>query len=87
MTLLLNTSEFKYQKYFMNIKKRIEFYWEYPLLAARKGQQGRLTIDFVINRDGTIETTGIDIIKSVLNKITFNFTFSAEAVVIKIQDN
>ena len=25
MTLLLNTSEFKYQKYFMNVKKRIEF--------------------------------------------------------------
>ena len=64
MTLLLNTSEFKYQKYFMNVKKRIEFYWEYPPLAARKGQQGRLNIDFVIHKDGTIEVGDIDIIKS-----------------------
>ncbi len=64
MTLLLNTAEFKYQKYFMNVKRRIEFYWEYPPLAARNGQQGRLNIDFVIHKDGTIETDGIEIIKS-----------------------
>lgn len=64
MTLLLNTAEFKYQKYFINVKRRIEFYWEYPPVAARNGQQGRLNIDFVIRKDGTIETKGIEIIKS-----------------------
>jgi TonB family protein len=64
MTLLLNTSEFKYQKYFIAIKRRIEFFWEYPPLAARNGQQGRLSIDFVIHKDGTIEVDEINIIKS-----------------------
>lgn len=64
MTLLLNTAEFKYQNYFMNVKRRIEFYWEYPPLAARNGQQGRLNIDFVIHKDGTIEVGDIEIIKS-----------------------
>ncbi len=64
MTLLLNTSDFRFQKYFIAVKRRIEFFWEYPQLAARRGQQGRLKIDFTIQKDGSIKDGGIDIIKS-----------------------
>lgn len=53
--LQLNTSELKYQDYLLNIKRKIEFYWEYPVAAIKNNWQGRLRIDFSINRDGTIK--------------------------------
>ncbi|MEK6531501.1 MAG: TonB family protein [Deltaproteobacteria bacterium] len=53
--LQLNTSELKYQEYLLNIKQKIEFYWEYPLAAIKNNWQGRLRIDFSINKDGTIK--------------------------------
>ena len=53
-TLQLNTSELRYQKYLMNMKRRIEFYWEYPEVASRSGWQGVLNINFTINKDGTV---------------------------------
>ncbi len=62
-TLLLNTTEFKYQEYFMHIKRKIEFYWEYPPVAARQGQQGRLKISFVIRKDGTVKVDDIELAK------------------------
>lgn len=63
-TLLLNTSDFRFQKYFIAVKRRIEFFWDYPPLAARNGQQGRLKIDFVIQKDGSIRDGDINILKS-----------------------
>jgi TonB family protein len=53
-TLQLNTSELRYQKYLINMKNRIEFYWEYPAVAARSGWQGVLFISFTIKKDGTV---------------------------------
>lgn len=53
-TLQLNTSEFRYQKYLMNMKRRIELHWEYPELAVRSGWEGKLNINFTISKDGTI---------------------------------
>lgn len=53
-TLQLNTSEFRYQKYLMNMKRRIELHWEYPELAVRSGWEGKLNINFTIKKDGTI---------------------------------
>lgn len=61
-TLQLNTSELKYQKYLLDLKQRIEFYWEYPGVASRNGWQGKLRIDFTINKDGTVKE--ISILKS-----------------------
>lgn len=61
-TLQLNTSELRYQKYLINMKNRIEFYWEYPALAARSGWQGVLNISFTIRKDGTV--TNINVGKS-----------------------
>lgn len=53
-TLQLNTSELRYQRYLISMKDRIQLYWEYPDVAARNGWHGRLRIDFVINKDGTV---------------------------------
>lgn len=61
-TLQLNTSELRYQKYLINMKHRIEFYWEYPIVAARSGWQGVLNISFTIKKDGTV--ANITVVKS-----------------------
>lgn len=53
-TLQLNTSELKYQRYLIDMKRKIEFYWDYPELASRNGWQGSLKLSFRINRDGTV---------------------------------
>jgi len=53
-TLMLNTSELKYQKYLIELRHKIEQYWEYPRSAAIRGWEGKLFIDFTIKRDGTI---------------------------------
>lgn len=59
-TLSLNTSELKYQKYLMDMKKKIEFYWEYPMLAAKNGWQGSLKVNFRINRDGSVSDISLE---------------------------
>lgn len=53
-TLQLNTSELKYQKYLLSMKRRIELRWDYPNLAIQNGWQGILHLDFTINSDGTL---------------------------------
>jgi protein TonB len=53
-TLMLNTSELKYQKYLIDLRHKIEQYWEYPRAAVMRGWEGKLFIDFTIKRDGTI---------------------------------
>lgn len=59
-TLSLNTSELKYQKYLMDMKRKIEFHWEYPALAARNSWQGSLKINFKINRDGSVSDISLE---------------------------
>ena len=44
----------RYQKYLVNMKNKIQLYWEYPQLAARNGWEGRLQINFTIRKDGSI---------------------------------
>jgi len=53
-TLNLNTSELRYANYLVNMKRRIELYWDYPEVASRNGWRGRLFIDFTIKKDGTL---------------------------------
>jgi len=60
--LNLNTSELRYQRYLVNMKNRIEYLWEYPLVASRNGWQGKLNIEFTIRRDGTV--SDIKLVKS-----------------------
>lgn len=61
-TLQLNTAEVKYSTYILNMKKKIEFYWEYPLVAAKNGWQGKVRIDFTIHKDGKVAE--ITVVKS-----------------------
>ncbi|HLE08195.1 MAG TPA: energy transducer TonB, partial [Thermodesulfobacteriota bacterium] len=60
--LALNTSEIKYYNYLFSMKQRIETYWDYPSSSVRNREQGRLSVDFTITRDGGVE--GIKIVKS-----------------------
>jgi len=59
-TLSLNTSELKYQKYLVDMKRKIEFHWEYPALAARNGWQGNLKVNFRINKDGSVSDISLE---------------------------
>lgn len=50
----LNTEQFKFHSYYINLKRKIELVWEYPYLARESGLQGTLQMRFVINRDGSL---------------------------------
>ncbi|MGA6992662.1 MAG: energy transducer TonB [Candidatus Deferrimicrobiaceae bacterium] len=52
----LNAPEIQYISYFASIKRKIELVWQYPQDAANAGIQGELTIDFIIGRDGRLES-------------------------------
>ncbi len=54
--LSLNTSEHRYWYYIVGIKRRIELQWDYPDIAIRKGQQGKLFISFSVKRDGGLDS-------------------------------
>ncbi len=54
-TLSLNTSELKYYKYLSDMKRRIEFFWEYPGSSIKRGEQGYININFTIAKDGKIK--------------------------------
>jgi protein TonB len=58
----INTTEYRYIGYFTNMRKAIELVWNYPLDAARKGEQGEVGLEFAITKDG--HATSIRVIKS-----------------------
>jgi protein TonB len=53
-TVSLNTQEFKYYAYFSHIKRHIEMAWNYPLEAQKNQWEGRLSLTFVVESDGTV---------------------------------
>jgi len=53
-TVSLNTQEFKYYAYFSHIKRHIEMAWNYPLEAQKNQWEGRLSLTFVVEADGTV---------------------------------
>ncbi|MGW8284398.1 MAG: energy transducer TonB [Candidatus Deferrimicrobiaceae bacterium] len=55
----LNAPEIQYISYFASIKRKIELVWQYPQDAANAGIQGELTVDFIIARDGSLESVHI----------------------------
>ena len=50
----LNTLDYKFHSYYLALKRKIELVWEYPYKARQTGVQGRLLMNFVINRDGSL---------------------------------
>ncbi len=63
----LNAPEVQYISYFASIKRKIELVWQYPYEAAAAGIQGELTLDFVIARNGRINS--IELVRSSGSKI------------------
>ncbi|NNF84390.1 MAG: hypothetical protein HKM29_04455, partial [Deltaproteobacteria bacterium] len=52
----LNAPDIQYISYFASIKRKIELVWQYPYEAATAGIQGDLTVEFVISRNGKLES-------------------------------
>ena len=52
----LNAPDIQYISYFASIKRKIELVWQYPYEAAAAGIQGDLTVEFVISRNGNLES-------------------------------
>jgi len=63
----LNAPEIQYISYFASIKRKIELVWQYPYDAAVQGIQGELQIDFVIGRNGKLES--IELVRGSGHKI------------------
>lgn len=63
----LNAPEVQYISYFASIKRKIELVWQYPYEAATAGIQGELTLDFVIARNGKVDS--IELIRGSGSKI------------------
>lgn len=63
----LNAPEVQFISYFASIKRKIELVWQYPYEAATAGIQGELTLDFVIARNGRVDS--IELVRSSGSKI------------------
>jgi TonB family protein len=51
----LGTKEPRYASYLENVRRAIDYNWEYPELALLYGLQGKLIVEFTILANGTIE--------------------------------
>jgi periplasmic protein TonB len=51
----LGTKEPRYASYLENVRRAIDFNWEYPELALLYGLQGKLIVEFTILANGRIE--------------------------------
>ena len=55
----MNTSSFKYISYFTGLRKQIEMVWVYPSEAVRRGLQGAVQLEMVIESDGRVSRVRI----------------------------
>lgn len=55
----MNTSSFKYISYFTGLRKQIEMVWVYPSEAVRRGLQGAVQLEMVIENDGRVSRVRI----------------------------
>ncbi len=58
----INTTSYRYIGYFSSLRKAIELVWNYPSEASMRGMQGKVTLEFRINLDGS--ATKIRVLKS-----------------------
>jgi protein TonB len=58
----INTNEYRYMGYMTSMRKAIELVWNYPLVAAQRGMQGEVGVEFIIMKDGN--TRRIRVVKS-----------------------
>jgi len=50
----MNTTNFRYISYFSGLRKQIEMVWIYPSEAIRRGLQGAVQLEMVIEKDGRV---------------------------------
>ncbi len=50
----MNTTNFRYISYFTGLRKQIEMVWIYPGEAIRRGLQGAVQLEMVIEKDGRV---------------------------------
>ncbi len=55
----LSSPEIQYLSWYDSVRRKIELVWVYPLEAAQAGMQGEVTIDFVIERNGSVSSVRI----------------------------
>ena len=55
----MNTTEYRYIGYFTSMRKAIELVWNYPMDAARKGEQGEVGLEFIIARNGDVDSVRV----------------------------
>jgi protein TonB len=58
----LTSPEFVHQTWYDSVRVKIELVWVYPMEAAQAGIGGEVTIDFVIERDGSVSS--VKLVKS-----------------------
>ncbi|MDY6863483.1 MAG: TonB family protein [Thermodesulfobacteriota bacterium] len=56
-TVNLNTTDPKYFGYLQKIRNKIEDVWRYPFEARNNKIQGKLTLKFIIDKNGTLNGT------------------------------
>ena len=74
-TVSLDSQELKYASYFSTIKRQIELVWSYPEQAATRGLQGKLLLQFILDRSGKL--IDISLINSSGHKILDNAALGA----------
>ena len=50
----MNTTNFRYLSYFTGLRKQIEMVWVYPSEAVRRGLQGAVQLEMIIEKDGRV---------------------------------
>lgn len=62
--LSLMSATIKDDYYNLHVKNRIQFNNEFPISAARRGEQGKVRVYFEIKRDGSVDKNNIELIRS-----------------------
>lgn len=58
----INTTNYRYMGYMTSMRKSIELVWNYPIDAVRRGMQGEVGLEFIIEKNG--DARRIRVIKS-----------------------
>jgi len=58
----IDTKEERFSSYLLHVKGKIQAVWIYPAVASRAGISGKLTLEFLISRDGNV--LGVNLLDS-----------------------
>jgi protein TonB len=55
----MDTSEYRYIGYFTSFRKAFQLAWSYPREAIRRRLKGLVTVEFIINKNGSLRTARV----------------------------